>query len=104
MAATFQSTSLSCLLTATGPVFCHQVLVAGEQTQRLFVTLQKPQWTPGRQERFVRLVYNPSIGSELNPFSDRWLVARRFQTEPQSAGPAGGKTKFNPSTDQRKRI
>lgn len=99
MAAAFQSTSLSCLSMATGPAFCHQVLVAGQQTQWMFVTLQKPQWTPSKEKRFVRLVYNPPIhpsihppiGSEINPFSDRWLVARGFQTEPQAAGPGGGK-------------
>lgn len=34
---------------------------------------------------------HPPIGSEINPFSDRWLEARGFQTEPQAAGPGGGK-------------
>lgn len=96
MAAAFQSTSLSCLSTASGPAFCHQVLVAGEQTQWLFVTLQKPQWTPSKEKRFVRRVYNPPnhpsihpLGSEINPFSDRWLVARRLQSEPHAARPGG---------------
>lgn len=55
---------------------------------------------------------HPPIGSEINPFSDCWLVARGFQTKPQAAGPGGGKKpkrkkktkKLNPTTDQRKRI
>ena len=33
---------------------------------------------------------HPPIGSEINPFSDRWLGASGFQTEPQAAGPGGG--------------
>lgn len=108
MAAAFYSTSLSCLSTASGPAFCHQVLVAGEQTQWLFVTLQKPQWTPSKETRFVRRVYNPPIhpsihpsGSEINPFSDRWLVSRGFQTEPQAAGPGGGN---NPKIKNKNKI
>lgn len=83
MAVAFQSTSLSCLSMATGPAFC-QVLVAGEQTVAACYT------SVTEEERFVRLVYNPSIhpsiSSEIIPFSDFWLVVRSFQTEPQAAG------------------
>lgn len=44
----------------------------------------------------------------MNPFSDCWLVARGFQTEPGPAGLEGGKKlkqkqQVSPSTDQRKR-
>lgn len=73
--------------------------------QWLIVTRQ---WTPGQEERFVLLTIHPPIGSEMNPFSDCWLVARGFQTEPGPAGLEGGKKlkqkqQVSPSTDQRKR-
>lgn len=68
-------------------------------------------------QEVVPLVYNPlihpsihpPIGSEINPFSDRWLVARGLQTEASGCWPWRGqqskkKRKSPPSPDQCKII
>lgn len=105
MAAAFKTTSLSCLSTASGPAFCHQHSGCLLHVRSLSGLHQGEEVCPSCLQSTHSSIH-PPFGSEMNPFSDRWLVARGLQTKPQAAGPGGGNNpqlKSPPSLNQRKK-